>query len=247
MVSCASGVSFRLTGFYGFPQRSRRRNFWDLLISLSPIWSGPWVCIRDFNDLLNPDDKLGGGDHPNYFFQGFHNAADCCNFSDILLHGYPFTWERGKGSSHWVQERLDRALANLNWLDYFHNCRLSNLSHSVSDHSPMFLYFEFRWFSFKRGRFKFEIAWLINNDLKEVVRKYWVSSSGSLLHCLHGCGTYLKDSSKSLHGNYRQLIARKKEQLDCIRRMNDANSGALFASIKNELNSLIAQEEAYWK
>ena len=31
----------------------------------------------------------------------------------IFMHGYPFTWERGRGTERWVEERLDRAVANL--------------------------------------------------------------------------------------------------------------------------------------
>ena len=49
--------SWRMMGFYGFPEFSRRRESWDLLRTLSATSSLPWVCIRDFNDLLAAQEK----------------------------------------------------------------------------------------------------------------------------------------------------------------------------------------------
>ena len=42
----------RLTGFYGYLERRRRRASWDVVRSLATDPNTPWCCIRDFNDLL---------------------------------------------------------------------------------------------------------------------------------------------------------------------------------------------------
>lgn len=55
----------RLTGFYGYPESSRRRESWDLLRLLSISSSLSWVCIGDFNDLLATTKKRGRITHPN--------------------------------------------------------------------------------------------------------------------------------------------------------------------------------------
>ncbi|GAU37962.1 hypothetical protein TSUD_269770 [Trifolium subterraneum] len=48
---------WRLTCYYGFPERSRRRAAWDLLRELRNMSSIPWCIIGDFNDLLSQADK----------------------------------------------------------------------------------------------------------------------------------------------------------------------------------------------
>ena len=48
---------WRLTGFYGFPERNRRRDSWNLLRSLADTSNCPWVVMGDFNDLLSQNEK----------------------------------------------------------------------------------------------------------------------------------------------------------------------------------------------
>lgn len=70
----------------------------------------------DFNDLLSVGDKRGRVEHPNWMFTGFRSAIMDCRLSDISLQGYPFTWSRHRGKTNFVEERLDRALGNSDWM-----------------------------------------------------------------------------------------------------------------------------------
>lgn len=51
--------NWRFTGFYGFPERSRRRLSWNLMRMLAVSNTLPWVVMGDFNNLLTPEDKGG--------------------------------------------------------------------------------------------------------------------------------------------------------------------------------------------
>ena len=62
-----------------------------------------------------------------------------CGLTDIPLEGYPFTWERGKGTPTWVEEKLDHCLASGAWLNLFPQVKLLNLIAPISDHSPIIL------------------------------------------------------------------------------------------------------------
>ena len=64
------------------------------------------------NDLLEESDKKGNVEHPSWLFRGFRDAVLDCGLIDIPLAGYPFTWERGKRTPNWVEEKLDRCLAS---------------------------------------------------------------------------------------------------------------------------------------
>ncbi|XP_075478725.1 uncharacterized protein LOC142519565 [Primulina tabacum] len=128
-----------LTGFYGFPERGKRPESWALLRSLSTQSTLPWCIIGDFNDLLSPDDKKGKYEHPQWLYTGFMQAVMDSGLSDLPLIGYQFTWERGKGTTTSVEERLDRALVTSSWMEKFPNAQLHNLCASVSDHSPILI------------------------------------------------------------------------------------------------------------
>ena len=108
-----------LTGFYGMPERNHRRDSWNLLRSLHFRSSLPWCVIRDMNDLLEESDKKGNVEHPAWLFRGFRDVVFDCGLIDVPLEGYPFTWERGKGTPTWVKEKLDRCLDSDAWLNLF--------------------------------------------------------------------------------------------------------------------------------
>jgi hypothetical protein len=124
---------WRLTCYYGFPERERRRAAWDLLRTLRDMSNLPWCIIGDFNDLLSQEDKRGIHSHPNWLCNGFRSAVSDCDLSDILLEGYPFTWIKSRGSPHVIEERLDRAMADSSWLGNFPNAQLTNLLASHSE------------------------------------------------------------------------------------------------------------------
>ena len=71
------------------------------------------------NDLLEESDKKGNVEHLAWIFRGFKEVVIDCGLMDIPLEGYPFTWERGKGTPSWVEEKLDRCLDSGAWLNLF--------------------------------------------------------------------------------------------------------------------------------
>lgn len=64
----------RLTCYYGFLERARRRESWDFLRELKDKSRIPWVVIGDFNDLLTQSNKRGRVLHPWSMLEGFGEA-----------------------------------------------------------------------------------------------------------------------------------------------------------------------------
>lgn len=85
---------WRLSCFYGLPDRARRRESWNLLRALSKLSSLPWCILGDFNDLLYSSDKRGVHPHPNALMEGFRKAVEDCDLCELDLTGGSFTWEK---------------------------------------------------------------------------------------------------------------------------------------------------------
>ena len=53
--------------------------------------------------------------------------------------GYPYTWEKLRGSQNFVEEKLDRTLASTSWHNLFANAYVQNEKASSSDHLAIYL------------------------------------------------------------------------------------------------------------
>lgn len=138
VVDDSRGV-WRLTGFYGYPEREKRRDSWRLLRHLASSSPIPWCIIGDFNDLLSADDKCGRIDHPPWLLDGFRAVISECHLIDMKLEGYPYTWARRRGNDGVVEECLDRAMGTDSWINLFPTVCLNNMVASMPDHSPISL------------------------------------------------------------------------------------------------------------
>lgn len=67
---------WRFIGFYGYPERNKRRESWSLLKHLHLKRNLPWALMEDFNDLRSSDEKLGSTPHPQWLCRGFDDAID---------------------------------------------------------------------------------------------------------------------------------------------------------------------------
>lgn len=92
-----------------------------------------------------------------------------CGFSDLPLEGFPFTWERGRGTERWVQEKLDRVFVNEDWQGMFPMNKVQNLITPSRDHSAIYLEISM-WRQVPHGNhFRFEIFWLKEERCSEIV------------------------------------------------------------------------------
>ncbi|KAI5427407.1 hypothetical protein KIW84_032721 [Lathyrus oleraceus] len=107
MVKDERNDQWRLTCYYGYPDRGRRRQAWDLLRDLRDMDQGLWCIIGEFNDLLSQENKWGIHPHPNWLCTSFWNAIEECDITDINLDGHHFTWHKSRGTDQMVEERLD--------------------------------------------------------------------------------------------------------------------------------------------
>ncbi|XP_019173810.1 PREDICTED: uncharacterized protein LOC109169382 [Ipomoea nil] len=173
-VTMSGFPKWRMTCYYGYRECNRGAESWDLLKSLAPQSTLPWVMVGDFNDLLFQYEKRGGNPHPNSLLRGFRETIKQCGLSQLPMSGYQFTWEKSKGTPDWIEERLDKVLASDEWCGIVPEAIFINLLTRKSDHSALLLETRnlCRWNERSR-RFRFEMAWLHDEGCREVVEKSW--------------------------------------------------------------------------
>ncbi|XP_031127725.1 uncharacterized protein LOC116029802 [Ipomoea triloba] len=168
---------WRFTGFYGCPERIRRKNSWNLLKHLSDQYTLPWILMGDFNDLLHQSEKLGRIQHPQWLIQGFSEAINYSGLRNFEFKGYQYTWEKGRGTVNWVREKLDRILVNNQWLDLFGEARVESFE-ACSDYLPLALWPLSSVRVRKHRKFKFENCWLKKTRCREIMSRSWEISVG---------------------------------------------------------------------
>ncbi|CAN0825908.1 Transposon TX1 uncharacterized 149 kDa protein [Linum grandiflorum] len=239
---------FILTAYYGYSQRHRRKDAWDLLRAIARPGHEAWCYIGDFNDLLHNDEKRGMRDHPQALMDGFRQAVNDCGLVDLPLEGYPFTWVRSKGRSNCIEERLDRAMVNGFWSQVFPHAILRNLIAPVSDHSPILLTTKPVAYHHRVWRFRFENKWLEEQSLKPLVTEKWGELVGEDLEsrlavCAVELGRWGKELSAKFYRRKRELDQRLEE----LRKRSDSAAGDEWRECREENVLLLQQEDAYWK
>ncbi|XP_042942789.1 uncharacterized protein LOC122276973 [Carya illinoinensis] len=212
-----SSVSWRLFAIYGHPETPLRQNTWNLLRLLKDQMSGPWLCCEDFNEILNLSEKLGGRVRPASQMRGFRDALDYCQLHSIPAVGPLYTWSNFQEGPALVHERLDRFINNMDWLDLFPNCQVSNLLTPVSDHTCLVLTTEVSVQPAPRTArlFKFESMWVGEQGCEESIARAWsLSSNSSLVDKIKQCSHHLSDWSKACFGNVRHELAKKRKELE---------------------------------
>ncbi|XP_074366501.1 uncharacterized protein LOC141707310 [Apium graveolens] len=241
-----SVASWRLSCFYGFPERGRRKNSWDLIRTLSQISSLPWCIVGDFNDLLHQSDKQGNSRHPQSLIDGFRMAIDDCNLTEIDLQGGMFTWERGRGTKDWVREKLDWAFASRSWWNKYPLCKLVLYHTTYSDHDPILLDLLSTTFSKKQFRFKFENTWLEEPSFRKEVADFWLTLPRiNILPKLIFVSSFMARWGRNFFHKFRDKIKKQKATISNLVDRTDDVGIAKYFEEKNKLDDLLFQEEVY--
>ena len=174
IVHGGSENAWRLTGFYGEPDTGRRDEGWNMLQMLSLKPKLPWCVLGDFNELLEVQEKRGGVPRAHYLMQNFRDVLDLCGFVDLGYFRLDFTWH-GRRRREWIWEKLDRGIANYEWMTWFPTGRVKHLNCFTSDHRPILLSLDgcIEYQKWRRKPFRFEAMWSSDPECKEVIERAW--------------------------------------------------------------------------
>ena len=70
-----------LSSFYGHPKTTKSRETWKLLKHLANMAQSPWVCVRDFNEILVQEEKQGVQEQSLQQMLQFREALGECSLT----------------------------------------------------------------------------------------------------------------------------------------------------------------------
>lgn len=131
----------------------------------------PWFLTGDFNDFVDNSEKSGGRERLESSFGPFRSFLSSCDLFDIKHTGNFLSW-RGQQHTHLVHCRIDRAIANSKWSDFFPSARSHYLKLEASDHRPLISTFNAK--KKKPSRlFRYDRRLRDNPEVAELVDRTW--------------------------------------------------------------------------
>ncbi|KAF4373715.1 hypothetical protein G4B88_030058 [Cannabis sativa] len=170
------GISWRLMGTYGPPNKSEKERFWHQVGDLVLNATDPVLMLGDLNGTLSDNECYNyNGNMARYAFD-LRRMVHRSGLIDLGFQGPVYTWAKGGSSSNGVSKmkraRLDRGLSSTDWRILFPNAIVNHLSASQSDHRPLLLD-TLGGANCKRRQFKYENMWARDPRCFWVVKEAW--------------------------------------------------------------------------
>jgi endonuclease/exonuclease/phosphatase family metal-dependent hydrolase len=131
------GEEWKFSGFYGHPEVARRKESWALMRHLACFNPTPWLCLGDFNEIVNLTKIRGAAYKTRRQMREFEETVEDCQLSDLGFIGHKYTWSNGRKGNALTKERLDRALANVEWRSLYPAVDVTVLAKRSSYHHPV--------------------------------------------------------------------------------------------------------------
>ncbi|KAG8474642.1 hypothetical protein CXB51_031263 [Gossypium anomalum] len=110
---------WRFTSFYGSPYIQDKDIYWPTLRNLYTGKETHWFVCGDFNEIIYGFEKNRGLPRDERRMKIFHNVLADCQLMDMGFSGNWFTWKRGNLPETNIRERLDKGVANEEWMAMF--------------------------------------------------------------------------------------------------------------------------------
>ncbi|XP_023914218.1 uncharacterized protein LOC112025766 [Quercus suber] len=206
----------------------------------------------DFNEILSNSEKQGGTIRSQQQMDGFRKVVDYCAFQDLGYCGSDFTWRNMQDGENRIYLRLDRALANLEWLGKFGGMKAYHVVDSTFDHCALLISDSTTQCQPRAKRFHFEALWTKNAECKTIIENSWgmdsdLSTSEGVMSNLSGCAVELTKWSSKVFGQISKKIQEKRNALNTLTLQdNDGSLSTEINCLRQEINDLLDDEEIYW-
>jgi hypothetical protein len=246
------GLMWRFTGFYGHPERGLRESSWAMLRQLCSVRNLPWLVLGDFNEVTALEEQWGRLDRSLPHMAAFRGALSDCSLQDLGYQGPAFTWSNRCEDGALVRARLDRCVANHDWLSIFPNYQVHHAVIASSDHLGLLVLMntpQASTFGKRKRLFRFEHMWVREPGCEEAIKAAWSCSvTGSPMYIvaqkIKNCRVHLLQWSQAHVRINPRVIESKKQRLAQLENspMTEYSSKEVNA-LRREVN-ILAEKEA---
>uniref|UniRef100_A0A803NRV3 Reverse transcriptase domain-containing protein n=1 Tax=Cannabis sativa TaxID=3483 RepID=A0A803NRV3_CANSA len=118
-VETTDGINkFVLSVLYAYNDEPGRKDLWKELRQVAQ--NDPWLVMGDCNDILAKEERIGN----RVKYRPSQDFIDCvsnCFLEDAKCCGNFYTWSNKQQGDDRIFSKIDRAMANLSWMDMFPN------------------------------------------------------------------------------------------------------------------------------
>jgi hypothetical protein len=226
---------------------------WDLIKRIKPLMNLPWLMMGDFNETMWQSEHFSKKKRNEKQMMDFRETLSYCDLHDLGFNGTPWTYDNKRQGKENVKVRLDRVVASPSWSDIYPQSNVSHLTSSRSDHCPILLkLFQDNASPRTNCALRYEACWESEESLAEEIKVAWENHSkprdlGQVAANLSGVMDCLQSWSKKTVGSVSKRIEKLRKKLESINMRNLDHEQQKKKSVERELDSLLEQEETYWK
>ncbi|XP_026458433.1 uncharacterized protein LOC113358938 [Papaver somniferum] len=236
-ISISNSPIWLFTGYYGNPYNTTSKlHSWQKLETTAVSNKLPWLHTSiDANEA-----------------SAFNENILNLDLTDLGFTGCPFTWSNKRKGHALTEQRLDRGLANDDWIAIFPNTTITNLLAIGSDHHPILLNSNPHS---KNGKipFKFFGPWLDHEDCRKIIAECWKkythgSSAFSIARKLKNIKLNIGVWNKEVYGNIKTNIDECKQHLTWLHTYYfGEDRGQTLVDAREQLKKWQDIEEKFWK
>ncbi|XP_074266601.1 uncharacterized protein LOC141589880 [Silene latifolia] len=239
----ATCQNFHLTMVYASNNARVRDDLWENLLNLNST-ANSWIVLGDFNVVRDALERVSNTPPCLADILDFNSCLLKCGLDDINSTECDMTWTNNQDIETLVWSKLDRALANTQWMAQFPTSAALFLPSSVSDHSPgIVTVFEDKHVG---PRFSFLNCWVDHPNYHDYVQKAWQTPfHGSKFFTLFSKLKHVRTQMKVLHKqSFTQIQQRvrdnKEALLECQRQIQaNLHMPSLYAQEKLLMDTYI--------
>lgn len=254
LVITSTKGSWILTVVYNSQIVSSQRLLWFTLAGINRICL-PWLIFGDFNAILSTDDFKGGASN-SYIFKSrfFSNFVNSNNLMDIGFVGPRFTWCNNQSGFARRWARLDRCLANLDWISKFSSLKNTHLPRACSDHCPLLLTAN-SFIAPSYSIFRFNNFWFEYNTCHDIIINSFEADNHSspmqsIQHCLFRAKRDLLSWRRTGHCSIDIEISNIEAEISLMeaRELQSMDPWLVvwLRSLRNRHAALIRQISCFW-
>ncbi|KAL3514833.1 hypothetical protein ACH5RR_027550 [Cinchona calisaya] len=215
---------WRFTGYYGEPDTAKRKESWKNLTALASKSCRPWICMGDFNEVLEGNEKFVRGGalararldracldvHWGNLFPAtkiMHKWSHASDHVPIMARLHEEVWQRHSR----VRRRKDRR------------------------------------------RFRFEATWLKNEECEGIIQRGWSTNGNNLQNIgikgkIDSYKRGLEEWRKKSFGNAQEQIESVRKEIELLSK-GEGNDQikAETGGLKCQLEGLFDKEDITWK